>query len=716
MLRLAVPAWFAVVAMAAFLVAAPASATPESDADAAITAAWEAAGGVDSPLGDKDGGVYAAGSGFVQNFHNDGAIYFTPETGAHIMYGRILDRYRELGGPVDSDLGFPTVDEGVGRVSADSRSSEFSAADHPVMFWTPDTDAWVVRGAINAAWDHLGGSAGVMGVPTADESYNGSVITQSFSGGTIAYDTATGAFTEPADHLGELAGLPIPGDASSAINTAWRIAGGKGGPLGAREGDPAAVGDAGTVQNFAGGKIFYTADTGAHALTGPILERYESAGGPTGELGFPTSGVVDGGVPDGTQASFAAAEHPVIFATPDHGAIVVNGPVKAAWDKLGGATGPLGVPVAEHDIDRDVMTQKFSGGELTFNATDRKFSVTPDALAGQLEGVEVANTALPTTPAPPSVAAKKGTGAGWSWLWWLLPAAALVLILLLVWQAARRRKKAPAVVAGDDADAEYLRQGYGRGQDYDRQGDYDRPDAYDYDEPEYHEAGYRTDDQDGHYDEPGYDSHSGWREDDLGAPAPSWEDENSGTTEVVIHDELFTHQGSHARRGEDVDDQDAVDTAPTRYGFSEDIVVDETPSGRHAVAESASSSLLPPLPDWGDKYGQFEDYSSGYREPAPGADYSSGPAAYAAEPAAPERVAEPVEEAPEPAAHGDSAYPAIHLPLDDPNQAPPGFPIKACMRSGNYHLPGGAYYEETVADIWFADEEHAQANGFHRAD
>ncbi|MCV7082083.1 DUF7937 domain-containing protein, partial [Mycolicibacterium insubricum] len=42
------------------------------------------------------------------------------------------------------------------------------------------------------------------------------------------------------------------------------------------------------------------------------------------------------------------------------------------------------------------------------------------------------------------------------------PAAALVLILLLVWQAARRRKKAPAVVAGDDADAEYLRQGYGR--------------------------------------------------------------------------------------------------------------------------------------------------------------------------------------------------------------------------------------------------------------
>src|SRR4051812_18491834 len=82
----------------AMVLAAPANATPESDADAAISAAWDGAGGDTGPLGAKDGGVYAAGAGFGQNFAG-GKIFFTPETGAHIMAGAILDKYESLGGP-----------------------------------------------------------------------------------------------------------------------------------------------------------------------------------------------------------------------------------------------------------------------------------------------------------------------------------------------------------------------------------------------------------------------------------------------------------------------------------------------------------------------------------------------------------------------------------------------------------------------------------------
>ena len=52
---------------AAVLLAPPAGATPESDADAAIIAAWDTGGGEAGPLGAKDGGVYAAGDGFGQN-------------------------------------------------------------------------------------------------------------------------------------------------------------------------------------------------------------------------------------------------------------------------------------------------------------------------------------------------------------------------------------------------------------------------------------------------------------------------------------------------------------------------------------------------------------------------------------------------------------------------------------------------------------------------
>ncbi len=72
-------------------------------------------------------------------------MFFTPATGAHFMQGAILEKYESLGGPADSDLGFPTIDEGPGR-APDSRNTTLSAADNPVIFWTPATGARVVRG------------------------------------------------------------------------------------------------------------------------------------------------------------------------------------------------------------------------------------------------------------------------------------------------------------------------------------------------------------------------------------------------------------------------------------------------------------------------------------------------------------------------------------------------------------------------------------------
>ena len=57
-------------------------------------------------------------------------MFFTPATGAHLMQGAILEKYESLGGPADSDLGFPTIDEGDGR-APDSRNTTFSAADNP---------------------------------------------------------------------------------------------------------------------------------------------------------------------------------------------------------------------------------------------------------------------------------------------------------------------------------------------------------------------------------------------------------------------------------------------------------------------------------------------------------------------------------------------------------------------------------------------------------
>ena len=167
----------AVLAATIALVLSPvAAATPESDAADAINRAYDASGGVTGPMGPGDGGVYPVGGGFGQNYAG-GKILFTPGTGAHPVAGAILQKYDSLGGAADGDLGFPTIDEGAGKAPG-SRNTTFSAADKPVIFWTPDTGAHVVRGAINAAWDKLGGSAGVLGVPTEDEVFKGDLVSQ----------------------------------------------------------------------------------------------------------------------------------------------------------------------------------------------------------------------------------------------------------------------------------------------------------------------------------------------------------------------------------------------------------------------------------------------------------------------------------------------------------------------------------------------------------
>ena len=129
-----------------------------------MMAAWEKAGGDSHRSAPRKGDVYPVGDGFALDF-DGGKMFFTPDTGAKFVYGPILDKYESLGGPAGSDLGFPTINEVPGLAGPDSRVATFSASDKPVIFWTPDHGAFVVRGALNAAWDKLGSSGGVLGAP-----------------------------------------------------------------------------------------------------------------------------------------------------------------------------------------------------------------------------------------------------------------------------------------------------------------------------------------------------------------------------------------------------------------------------------------------------------------------------------------------------------------------------------------------------------------------
>lgn len=623
------------LSLVALVVFAPvALATPQDDADAAITAAWQAAGGDTGPLGPKDGGVYPAGEGFGQNFPG-GKIFFTPATGAHVMTGAILDKYMSLGGPTDSDLGFPTIDEGAGK-APDSRNTTFSAADNPVIFFTPATGARVVRGPINAAWDRLDGSSGPLGVPADDEMYHGDVVTQKFTGGELSYDRKTKTFTTvPPDLAGRLAGLEIPDDPTSAINAARRAAGGALGPLGPAQGAPYPIGTDGLGQNFARGKIFYSPATGANVVTGQVLAKYESVGGPQGDLGLPTSNEVDGGLAtESRMSTFAAKDQPVIFWTPDYGAVIVRGAMNAAWQKLGGAKGELGAPMADQTESGEVITQRFSGGVISWDRSKNSFSTEPANLTSKLAGLQVPGQDAPEAP-PAGPQASDTNGKKWfAWSWWWLLAIVPVLILaaLVAFAALRNRRRggddddlfdthddefgAPYAAAlsgggGDDQSAElfsgrYAQEGLGSAP---MAGGREYPDA----------------------------SMSAW-----GAPAQA--DEADTTRERAAKPENLE---SHAEQ----ENTDTIDTTPTRMptGAERDPLTD---TGRHARIE--------------------------IDEPAPNGT-------------------------------------ALHLPLDDPNEAPDGYPIKADTKSGLYWAPGSTLYDEARAEIWFASEELARTNGFVRA-
>ena len=52
-----------------------------------------------------------------------------------------------------------------------------------------------------------------------------------------------------------------------------------------------------------------------------------------------------------------------------------------------------------------------------------------------------------------------------------------------------------------------------------------------------------------------------------------------------------------------------------------------------------------------------------------------------------------------------------HAPLDDDGQ-PEGFEIKGNADSMLYHLPGTAFYDRTIAEVWFDSAENAEAAGY----
>ncbi|MFW3171945.1 LGFP repeat-containing protein [Geodermatophilus sp. CPCC 206100] len=355
-----------------------------------LGARYSAAGGASGVLGEPTGARRAVADGASQTFQN-GVILDGPDTGAQSVWGPLLSAYDALGGPTGS-LGWPTGEQATSRTG--STVQQFEEGALVLTSSGPRT----VRGAIATRWTALDGASGPLGDPTAEQSaLAAGGQSQTFAGGLVLAgttgparavlgDIAT-AYTASGGPTGPL-GMPAmeryatPGDGwtqpfangrihSSPATGAHAVLAplaavydaqrGESGPLGYPVGDRAATPGSGWSQEFQNGRIAYSASTGAQPVLGSIAGAYAAAGGPAGDLGYPTAERYPTKDSGWTQ-SFQKGR---IHYSPATGAHAVVGELSKAYDRLFGETSALGYPVTgRYATANSGFTQAFQHGRI----------------------------------------------------------------------------------------------------------------------------------------------------------------------------------------------------------------------------------------------------------------------------------------------------------------------------------------------------------------
>jgi uncharacterized protein with LGFP repeats len=98
------------------------------------------------------------------NHFQNGSIYWSASTGAHEIQGAIRDKWASLGWE-NSFLGFPTTNE----TSTPDKVGRFNHFEGGSIYWSPNTGAHEVHGAIRDLWAQLGWENSQLGFPTSDE-------------------------------------------------------------------------------------------------------------------------------------------------------------------------------------------------------------------------------------------------------------------------------------------------------------------------------------------------------------------------------------------------------------------------------------------------------------------------------------------------------------------------------------------------------------------
>ncbi|HZQ32193.1 MAG TPA: esterase [Mycobacterium sp.] len=101
--------------------------------------------------------------------------------------------------------------------------------------------------------------------------------------------------------------------------------------------------------------------TGQFVVQGAIMQKFNESGGSNGPLGMPIANEQSG--PDGGR--YSKFQLGVIYWTPRTGAHIVWGDIRTAWETNGGASGPLGYPSSDEQPVPGGWKADFEHGVIT---------------------------------------------------------------------------------------------------------------------------------------------------------------------------------------------------------------------------------------------------------------------------------------------------------------------------------------------------------------
>jgi glucose/arabinose dehydrogenase len=140
--------------------------------------------GINGPLGRPISNVSLSLDGFAFSaLYETGAIYWKIGGIPHEIHGSIYNKWKNLGAEL-SELGYPITDQ---RPSISGDGGYFNLFEHGAIYWTPNTGAHAIYGDIYNRWKNLGAELSELGYPLTDVQYvaEGQGSLSYFEGGSI---------------------------------------------------------------------------------------------------------------------------------------------------------------------------------------------------------------------------------------------------------------------------------------------------------------------------------------------------------------------------------------------------------------------------------------------------------------------------------------------------------------------------------------------------